>query len=174
MEIFDEKYFRNIFDTYFDEIYSGFLYKTHNEETAQDLTQLTFIKFWEYRYSYSFELSPKIQLYRKAKLIFIDWLRKEAHQRKLMEEIKNITTGSYQNTKFELTDSLSKAIEKLPPTRQKVFMMAYVEGFSHKEIARMLNISVKTVDAHILKALHQLRKELAYLTVCTFILGVVA
>lgn len=132
------------------------------------MAQLTFIKLWEYRERFSFELPELLQLNRKAKQVFIDWLRKEAHLRKLAEEIK-ATSTTETITKLELTDTIKKGLERLPPTRKKVFSMAYVEGFSHKEIASKLGISVKTVDAHVMNALKDLRKYLAFLTILGFI-----
>ncbi|UZJ66428.1 sigma-70 family RNA polymerase sigma factor [Sphingobacterium sp. KU25419] len=69
----------------------------------------------------------------------------------------------------DLKEELNLAIDKLPPARKKVFIMAYLEGYSHKEIAEELNISVKTVDAHVLKSLQQLRKLLALTSLLFFI-----
>ncbi|MCU7693056.1 RNA polymerase sigma factor [Haoranjiania flava] len=165
---FDEVFFKEVFDTYFDKIFSAFRRKVTDTNVAQDLTQLTFLKFWEYRSTYTFELSTEIQLFRKAKLVFIDWLRKEAHQRKIMDEMKQISEKMH-STKFELTDTLKIAIEQLPAMRKKVFSLAYIDGYSHKEIADQLNISTKTVDAHVLKALNQLRKLLAFYVIITYI-----
>lgn len=168
-DCFNETFFSEVFHQYYDRIFAGFYAKTRNEVVAQDLTQLTFIKFWEYRYSFSQELPVEVQLLRKAKLIFIDWLRKEAHQRKLMEEINKTSERIHQSPQFELTDTIRKALSQLPPMRRKVFQLAYLEGFSHKEIAAQLNISSKTVDNHVLKALKQLRKIISLTIVLAYI-----
>ncbi len=169
MEVFDEAYFQTVFYEHFDSVFNGFYKRTGSESVAQDLTQLTFIKFWEYRLSYSFDLPVRLQLNRKAKQVFIDWLRKEAHQRKLIAEINVQHATCTQPNKLELTNTLQTAIDKLPLMRKKVFTLAYIQGFSHKEIARMLNISTKTVDDHVLKALKKLRKILAFHTVLSII-----
>lgn len=169
MQIFDETYFKSIFYKNFDRIYNGFLRKTKEDAIAQDLTQQTFIKFWEYRSSYSFDLPATLQLNRKAKLVFIDWLRKEAHQRKLSKEMQQYYIPAAPHSKWELTNTLQIAIDKLPPSRKKIFMLAYVEGYSHKEIAAHLNISTKTVDNQVLKALQQLRKIIALYAILSII-----
>lgn len=169
MQVLTEAYFKEIFFAHYDKIFSGFFKRTGSESIAQDLTQITFIKIWEYRSSFNFELPVELQVNRKAKLVFIDWLRKEAYQRKLMHELKQHTLPVEKHDKFELTDRLQSALSELPPVRKKVFTMAYIDGFSHKDIADTLHISVKTVDNHISKALSQLRKILAYQAVFAII-----
>jgi len=167
MSEFDQAYFETIYFENYDRLYTAFLKRTGSDIIAQELTQLTFIKLWQYRHSYSFELSAILQLNRKAKQVFIDWLRKEAHQRKLIAQLKEYVIPEYPTSKIELSDTLKLAIQKLPPVRKKVFTLAYIEGFSQKEIAESLGISVKTVDAHIQKALKQLRKNLCWIAILT-------
>lgn len=169
MQVFDEEYFKIIFGQYYDKIYTGFFRKTSSAVISQDLTQITFIKFWEYRHSYTFDLPAGLQLNRKAKQVLIDWLRKEAYQRRLIKEMEEFSLDESHLNKLELTDTLRTAIDQIPPMRKKVFTLAYVDGFSHKEIAARLNISVKTVDNHVLKALQQLRKILALYAILAII-----
>ncbi|MFT4093396.1 MAG: sigma-70 family RNA polymerase sigma factor [Niabella sp.] len=161
MSVFDEEYFKIVFEQFYDKIYTGFFRKTSSTAISQDLAQITFIKFWEYRDSYTFDLPVELQLNRKAKQVLIDWLRKEAYQRRLIKEMKEYALDESNLNTLELTDTLRAAIDQIPPMRKKVFRLAYIDGFSHKEIAEQLNISVKTVDNHVLKALQQLRKILA-------------
>lgn len=165
---FDIPFFEFLFFKNYDKIYSGFLKKTKSHETAQDLAQLTFIKIWENRATYSFDLPAELQINRKAKQIFIDWLRKEAHLRKLSEELQHIAVPGNRD-KFEMTNTLQLAIDQLPPICKRVFILAYIDGLSHKEIAQILSISVKTVDAHIYKALRLLRRILAFYAVLSVI-----
>ena len=157
----DEQNFRLVFDQYYDRIYSGFLKKTQSHELSQDLTQQTFIKFWRYRESYTPELSVEIQLFRKGKLVFIDWLRKESKDRQMIDTLKQQNSIPLNELSSDLKDSLNKAIDQLSPVRKEVFSLAYIEGYSHKEIAQKLNVSVRTVETHVYKSLKQLRKVLA-------------
>ncbi len=45
----DEDSYREIFDSFYDRLYSGFYKKKNSHENAQDLSQQIFIKFWRYR-----------------------------------------------------------------------------------------------------------------------------
>lgn len=157
----DEESFRAVFTKYYDRIYSGFYKKTGSYEVAQDLTQQTFIKFWRYRDSYSPELTVEIQLFRKGKLVFIDWLRKESKERQMIDSLKQQGKIPIDELSTDLKDSLQNAINGLSPVRKEVFNMAYIEGYSHKEIAEKLNVSIRTVETHIYKSVQQLRKILA-------------
>jgi len=165
MSEFNQAFFETIYFKNYDRLYTAFLKKTRSDIIAQELTQLAFVKVWEYRHSYSFDLSPELQLNRKAKLVYIDWLRKEAYQRKLAKKMQAFSIAETPAKNLEISDALHAAIDQLPPVRKKVFTLAYVEGFSQKEIAESLGISVKTVDAHIQKALKQLRKNLGWLAI---------
>lgn len=165
----DERNFREVFNKYYDRIYTGFFKKTGSHEIAQDLTQQTFIKFWRYRDSYTVELSIEIQLFRKGKLVFIDWLRKESKERQLTQSLEQHDKIPVDELTADLKDSLDQAINQLSPVRKKVFRLAYIEGYSHKEIAETLNVSVRTVEAHVYKSVQQLRKILALIYILLYI-----
>ena len=57
----------------------------------------------------------------------------------------------------ELQKALYEAIDQLPEKRREVFVLSRFEGKSYKEIAEILNISIKTVEAQMGKALATLR-----------------
>ncbi|MGJ1410543.1 RNA polymerase sigma factor [Sphingobacterium thalpophilum] len=171
MSVLDESLFKHLFYLHYDRIYTGFYKKTNSSEVAQDLTQITFMKLWTYRDQFSQDISDERQIFRKAKLVLIDWLRKEANQRKLIAEMQQNLPLAVSSSSSDLKEELNLAIDKLPPARKKVFIMAYLEGYSHQEIAEQLNISVRTVDAHVFKSLQQLRKLLALASLLFFIIN---
>ena len=83
-------------------------------------------------------------------------------------------TSSFENSPFQFPDSnvapdqilfyddlqrqIEQAISTLPPQCQKVFLMNRFEGKKYKEIAEELQLALKTVEAHINKALVHLRE----------------
>ena len=159
----DKKAFDIFYKKYVERVYNYFYSKTQSAFYSEELTQLTFIKFWDYKYSLSETLPIEIQLFHKARLVFIDWLRKEATQRKLISGVANEFTNvedSAMPTENEKYHKTSLALEQLPAARKKVVTLFYIEGYSYKEIATLLGISTKTVDNHIRQAITQLRKIL--------------
>jgi RNA polymerase sigma-70 factor (ECF subfamily) len=61
-----------------------------------------------------------------------------------------------------LMDDLDAAINELPEQRQKIFRMSRFEQMKHKEIAKALGISPKTVETQIFRALRFLRQRLKH------------
>jgi len=60
----------------------------------------------------------------------------------------------------EFADSLKQAVDELPDRCRIIFMMAREEGLRYKEIADILSISEKTVNAQMVLAIKKLTKRL--------------
>jgi len=164
----DTKAFQAFYLLWEARIYTYFLNRTNDYIQSQELTQNTFIKIWEYRSTLSTEHNLETQLFRKAKLIYIDWLRVQVTMRKRKAAEEDYAASASQNapdiqqiSSGSLPEKLEKAIRHLPPMRQKVLRLSHIQGYAYKEIANELKISEKTVDNHIHKALKQLRQILS-------------
>jgi RNA polymerase sigma-70 factor (ECF subfamily) len=157
----DPQVFREIYDAWSRKLFFYFLKKTNDDYAAKELTQQTFIKIWQYKESISTEHSIDQQIFQKARLIFIDWLRKEATHRKYFTYDMPSSADTMDNNS-EINEALQQNIDlslkSLPEKRRKVFELKHIHGYSYKEIANFLGISVKTVDNHLLKATAQLKK----------------
>jgi RNA polymerase sigma-70 factor (ECF subfamily) len=60
----------------------------------------------------------------------------------------------------ELIQKIENSITALPPQCQRVFLMSRFENKKNREIAEELEIALKTVEAHLMKALSQMRNAL--------------
>lgn len=156
----DHQVFKMIYDTWSGKVYYYFLQKNRDENIAKELTQQVFIKLWKYKESLSPELNIDQQLFQKARLIYIDWLRTEATKRKYFsgspEDAPEIMVGPAQD--LESQQYINNSLKTLPPKMRKVFELKHLHGFSYKEIAEQLGITTKTVDNHLLKATSHLKK----------------
>lgn len=159
----NQKIFNQVYAQYHEKIYGFILQRTQSAYIAEEVTQLTFIKFWKQRAILSEQIGINIQLFGMARQVMIDVLRKEATRFKY--------EGDSAPTPF--TDSLIDAIESkdllrlmeqdiqnMPKMRKLVFELSRKQGLSHKEIADLFSISPKTVEQHIGKALMQLKQHL--------------
>ena len=73
------------------------------------------------------------------------------------------TLSTQKTVEFEeVREKVEAAIEKLPPKRKEIFLLSRSEGLTYKEIAEKLSLSIKTVEAHMRLALHDLRAELLH------------
>lgn len=59
----------------------------------------------------------------------------------------------------ELNNYIDKIIEELPPKQQEIFILSRKENLSHKEIAELLNISERTVEVHIARAIRHIKSR---------------
>jgi len=164
----DEFYFRKVFDQYYQKLYFFILYKTKSEYIAEEVVQMAFTKLWQCRQTLQEEYTISTQLFRIATTILIDFLRKYNNKDAVTArlDVLNIETGvDSTNEKMsgaELQKRISKAVNDLPPVRKQVFEMSREQGMSYREIAETLSVSSKTVEAHIYKALKQIRKHIAW------------
>jgi len=135
-----------------------------DKATAEDLAQDTFFKFWDKRHSLDIQTSLKAYLRRMAINEGLYYLRKNKKFQK--EEVSVLefvaTTNNVEDQVLyqELSDKVATAIDVLPPRCRAVFKLSRYEELSYKEIAARLDISVKTVENQMGKALKVLRASL--------------
>lgn len=146
-----ERYWESLLDTAFRVI--------EDRDLAQDIVQEVFTELWNKREKLSIEsVTPYLhqstryavfRAIRKSKMIFKDL--------DALETPMKVNNTEEQLDFQELTTLMERSISELPEQRQRVFRLSRFEHLSNREIAQQLNISVKTVDNHIAKALQALR-----------------
>lgn len=158
----DKLAFVEVYNRFHVKLFRYFLEKCRSRETARELTQLAFVKLWQSRHTLSEQHSIDAQCFTIANSVLIDYLRREAVERKrrlqLADDIVNQTLSSEAFIKdFESKDLLKAAAGDLPPVRRNIFLLKMIQGYSNKEIAEQLSISVKTVEDHYTKAIRQIK-----------------
>ncbi len=149
-----------------------FAAKFVDRETAEDIVHDVFLKLWDIRHQLSLSGNLHSYLFQMVKNSCIDNLKHQAVKDKVgqqlqlelkMEEIDLYTADNYtiDNEKIE---RINRLMEQLPPKCKAIFTAAYLDGKGNKEIAAELNISVRTVDAQIYKALSFIRKNVGSLS----------
>lgn len=158
----DKAAFEQTFQHWQSKVYYYFISRTKNEDFAEELTQMTFIKLWEYREGLSTELDFDTQLFRIARTVMIDAIREKERRKRLMNgfQAANDTIEPVFSTHNEAQSDFNNSLNDLPAVRKKVFVLNRLHGFSYKEIAAELNISDRTVEKHISLALKQLKRIL--------------
>lgn len=135
-----------------------------NMDEAEDVVQRLFVKFWEKRNELSVQDS-RAYLFRATYNTCLNELkrikRESARYTDGTVEVSGTDIASHRVLGQELEDQLSSAMDKLPDKCREVFRLSRYEELSYKEISERLDISVKTVENHIAKALRIMREELA-------------
>ncbi|MDO8930726.1 MAG: RNA polymerase sigma-70 factor [Bacteroidota bacterium] len=157
--------FDALFNKYSPSLYAFTLSITRETFAAEEITQLVFLKVWEKRARINEHLSFKSFLFSVAYNETISWLRKEKSQKRRINEFVQ-TTGFLSNEteyaiEFRNIEGLAnQLIAEMPEKRKEIFGLSREQGFSNKEIAEKLGISVKTVENQMTSALKFLREKL--------------
>ena len=167
-----EDEFLGLVDRYKVQIYQHTLYLLGNQEDAEDVTQETFIKAWEYRA----KLRPKTiyaWLLKCAQNLCFNLLKRQKFQTPLKEgeeaELETLLhTHTHQSNplpdeiviKQELKEVVRCAISKLPPDMRVVIIMRELDGMSFKEIATITKQPEGTVKSTVFRARKKLRELL--------------
>ena len=144
----------------------GYLIKLVKSEVfAQELLQDTFIKLWNKRENINPEKSFRSYLFRIAENNVYDFFRKAARDKKLQEAIIKNACENYRHVEENLLTKeneqiLQDAINLLPPKRRQIFQLIKIEERSYDEVSALLNISVSTINDHIVKAMKSIREAL--------------
>lgn len=158
--------FKMIYQQYHAKLYFYVLKCTHSVYLAEETVQLSFILLWERREKLSANFNISSQLFRIAKSVMTDLLRKQQVRNKHTESMIRETPDWHMETDISVKEELNRvyhSIEQLSPVRKNVFKLSRFEGLPHKEIARQLSISPKTVENHIVRAIRQLKDSLLLL-----------
>ena len=146
--------------------------KTGMKATAEDLVQETFVKFWLGRHK--FDIQKNIQAYLTGMLKYNIITHYHQEQKKqvltLQENDVPLNNDTSEYLDFNtLSELYEQSLLKLPLKCREVFVLSR-KGYSLKEIAVSLEISEKTVEAHISKALKILRVEMKDYIVYTLLI----
>jgi len=140
-----------------------------SRDEAQDLVQDLFLWIWEHRYEWEVPGSLRNYLFKSARNRAISRLRHtqiEQSFRTRSVHVPDAQPGASHRTDqrvvaVELATAIHRAIALLPERCQEVFRLNRRQGLSYAEIAAVLDLSVKTVEVHMGRALAALREELA-------------
>ncbi|WP_425391561.1 RNA polymerase sigma-70 factor [Ekhidna sp.] len=161
----DKRAFELVFNQYFNVmvLYASRFMDTREE--AEEIAQDVFVKFWEKCDSLSEDSSIKSYLYRSVHNSCLNAIKHDKVKDGYRQYVINVMESSYQ-TEIEgddpevLRKRIHKEIDKLPPRCSEIFKLSRFEGLKYQEIADHLDISVKTVEVQMGKALRVLRESL--------------
>lgn len=146
-----------LYERYFGKMFGIALRYTQNQEEALDILNSSFLKVFTSldKYEDNSNLAGWI-----ARIVFntaIDFVRRNSKYRQVMDfNVENDASVGNESLDNLQAEDLYKIIQKLPNSSRTVFNLYVVDGYKHKEIADILEISVGTSKWHLANA----RKEL--------------
>lgn len=159
----DEKALEELFDNTFERFVQYALQFVKTKDLAIDVVQNSFISIWENRMRLKASKSFKSYLYRTVKNKSLNAIRDSGpHMRQLDDVViaDEDHTLDFEDDGDELLKSyLKNWIQDLPSRQSEAFKLSRYEGLSHDEIAGVMDISERTVNNHIVKALNTLKER---------------
>ena len=157
--------FEMIFKTYYQPLCNYAYSFVHDRDEAEEIVQATFLSVWEKKDNLTIHTGVKPYLYAMVRNAALNVLKHEKiKQQHATVELAVAERSAESVTRTvmasELEDRIYKALNKLPEQCRLVFKLSRFEELKYAEIAEQLNISVKTVENQMGKALKIMREQL--------------
>lgn len=136
-------------------------------DEAKDIVQSTFMKVWNNKDRIDITISEKAYLYQAAKNTALDHIRKYKSRINVVLEDDLAKMDSIEPEiqtdadAFFLKTKIAEALSVLKPKTREIFELHKFEGLNYEEIANYMEISKRTVESNIARALVLLREELS-------------
>lgn len=158
----DKDAFKSLYDRYSRKIYFFSLKYISDTAEVEDLVQSVFINVWQSRKSLDPDNSVKSYIYKAAVNYIYNYLKRKKIQNRFIEsQIQKDETHSnltYEQVFFhDLERTINTVIETLPAQQQKIFQLNRTEGLTEQEIAKKLDLSVRTVENQTYRALKKIK-----------------
>lgn len=137
----------------------------YSKEVAEDIVSEVFYTFWNTQAYRSVKTSYRAYLFRSVRNRSYNYLSNDLRKSDPLTaagqpEIPESESPDRIMQLDELMTTINQLVASLPPQCQKVFVMNRFEGRKSKEIAEELQLSPRTVEAHLFKAMSLLKNGL--------------
>lgn len=158
----DHKAFRLFYNEHYDSLLYFLMSRNTDQSTAEDLIQKAFMYIWEKRDLIETDKSLRAFIFRIAYTRMLNFHRdnKKFDAEEVVPEQLDSITPEDKTREKELESAIDAAIKQMPDKRGEVFTLCFIEQFTYKEAAEMLELSPKTIENHMGRALKDIRKSL--------------
>lgn len=176
LKINNESEFNHLFNLHYQELCRIVMPIIHDKAITEDIVQDVFVKLWIRRDELEINTTHKGYLYKSVVYRALDHLRKVKTNNKASEELRYSGINHHNNTdervrEKEVMDAINKGMEQMTDNMKVIFQLSRFSELKNKEIAEELNISIKTVESNMSKALKIMHTYLApFLTYTYFII----
>lgn len=160
----DKAAYQELFERYASRIYQFSVSYLKNNSDAEELVQEVFLKIWEKRETLDQSKNIKAYIFKIAVNAIYDFIRKKNIEAVFADfaraNFERTTDITWHSVIFEeMTTRLTRLIARLPEQQRNVFYLSKDEGLSNDEIAEKLNLSKRTVENHLYRAVSFLKEH---------------
>jgi len=157
--------FEMFFKTYYQPLCNYAYTFIQDKDEAEEIVQSAFLSVWEKKDTLEIKTSLKSYLYTMVRNTSLNVIKHEKIKQKYVGEALAVEDRSHEGVTqavltSELEDRIQQAMEVLPEQCRLVFKLSRFEELKYAEIADQLDISIKTVENHMGKALKIMREQL--------------
>lgn len=155
VELNDELAFKQLYRQYFIRLYRFCFSIVHQKEAAEEIVNDVFMNFWKGRNRLPEIGNPGLYLYVSVKNLSFNHLRNNhfAHtidiESLCNDHIHFIPDPETLLVSAEAVKKIIAAVDQLPPRCKLIFKLIREDGLKYKDVATLLNLSVKTVEAQL-------------------------
>jgi RNA polymerase sigma-70 factor, ECF subfamily len=162
----DEAAFDTVFRAYYPQVVWAAESVLRERSTAEELAQDVMLELWRRRESLRLETSLRAYLYQAARNRALNHIRHEkivlrSNAAAIAEGPAESPAADSRIAEGELDSAIREAVARLPERCRETFELSRTQGLKYAEIAAVLGVSVKTVEARMGQALRELRRDLA-------------
>lgn len=166
MKSLDKAAFEELFKSYFTPLCSFAQKYVNDVDEAKDIVHNVFINLWNKREEIDMETSLKSYLFQGVYNRSLNFIR---DHKKLVQfdtpqsvaELNQYVESKDHLESNEAESRINNALDDLPEKCREIFLMNRFDGLKYREIAEKLNISIKTVETQMSRALKTLRERLS-------------
>lgn len=161
----DRKAFKLLYDRYHVMVYNTALNFTKNVEDAEEVLQDVFVKVHFNASKFRQDSTLSTWIYRitiNQSLTTIKTKKRKINTNPIhsnMEEVDFVHPGVILENK-ENAITLYKVMDELPTSQKSAFILSYIEGLPRKEVAEIMEVTLKSVESLLQRAKSNLRKNL--------------
>lgn len=170
----DSGAFEKLYNRYWESLFAAAMHRLQSIELSKDVVQELFVSLWEKRTSIRIRSNVKGYLFTALKHRIINKIKSETVREKYEKMVTEFYEANDLATEYRvlekiLLEELKRETDKLPERCREVFELSRMQQLSHKEIGEKLDISPKTVENHIGRALKTIRPKLKQIISVLFV-----
>lgn len=163
----DEAAYKELFISFYKPLHQFAHSFVRSRELAEEIVSDVFIKIWENRAQLESIANLKVYLYVSIKNTALKYLLKQHRQVAISIDELDVELESFTRNPEELMltaemmNKIQETVNELPPRCKIIFKLIKEDGLRYKEVAEILNISVKTIDNQLAIALRKINKAVS-------------
>jgi RNA polymerase sigma-70 factor (ECF subfamily) len=162
----DTRAFRQIFDALFSNLTKFSFSFVHSKEAATEIVDELFVQLWIKRADIMKINDLRVYLYTATKNASLNYISKKAKQievepyENLIVHMTDLVSPEQIMITKEMLQKIKEAVDSLPPRCKLIFKFVREDGLSYSEVAEILGLSIKTIDAQMVIAVSRIRGKL--------------